>query len=68
MIRQEELLWTVRKLKMELDILEGNLTPYTKPIKKEILEIDLANLSRELRTFNKIADLLKEDLERRSLC
>jgi len=68
MRRQEELLYTVRKLKMELDILESGLTPYTKPIKKEILEIDLANINRELRTFNKIADLLKEDLERRSLC
>jgi hypothetical protein len=55
MRRQEELLYTVRKLKMELDILESGLTPYTKPIKKEILEIDLANINRELRTFNKIA-------------
>lgn len=62
MRRQEELLYQVRKLKMELDILEGNLTPYTKPIKKEILEIDLANINRELRIFNKIADLFKEEI------
>lgn len=57
MRRQEELQWQLRRLKMELDILESSLTPYTKPIRKEILEIYLANINRELRTFTKIADL-----------
>lgn len=45
MIRQEELLYKLRKLKMEL----------------EILEIDLTNINRELRTFNKIVALYKEE-------
>ena len=55
MTKQAELHYQLLRLKRKLDILEHHL------IKKEILELDLANVNKELRIFSKIVDLCKEE-------
>lgn len=62
MTRQEELRYQLLRLKMELDTLECYLTPYTKPIKKNDLAIEKNHIDREIAVFNKIINLLMDEI------
>lgn len=62
MIRQEELLYQIRKLKGELEVFESQLTLYTKTIKNNQLLICEQNINRELAVYNKILKELKIDI------
>lgn len=62
MTRQEELRYELLRLKKELDILEQDLTPYTKPIEKNVLATDKNNIDREIAIFNKIINLLMDEI------
>ena len=62
MVRQEELLYQIRKLKGELEVFESQLTPYTKIIKNNQLLICEQNINRELAVYNKILKELKIDI------
>lgn len=62
MTRQEELRYQLLRLKKELDILEQDLTPYTKPIEKNVLATDKNNIDREIAIFNKIINSLMDEI------
>lgn len=62
MTRQEELRYQLLRLKRELDTLEHDLTPYTKPIEKNVLATDKNNIDREIAIFNKIINLLMDEI------